>query len=271
MSTPQHISYSAITTYTHCGEQYRLSRILRVPEAPAWYFWGGSAVHTATEQWDLGHTDIPLDTMFRDAFHKEIESDGCDVNDLPDNIRAGGRKPETYDWWMDNGPAMIQRWIDWREATGWAIWQDPDTGAPGVELALKPTVNGTEVKAYLDRLFVDGAGQLIVVDLKCGSRTPASALQLGMYADLVQRVYGVLPTLGGYFMARQSDPDKQLVIQGLGLYDSSHIERYVDGFMNARHSGAYLPNVTAMCKACSVAQHCWAVGGTDPSQSAVSV
>lgn len=49
---PAHVSYSAFSTWLSCGEQYRLTRIEQVPEAPAWYLAGGSAVHAATEVFD---------------------------------------------------------------------------------------------------------------------------------------------------------------------------------------------------------------------------
>jgi hypothetical protein len=32
-----------------CGERYRLQKIEQVPEQPAWYLAGGSAVHEASE------------------------------------------------------------------------------------------------------------------------------------------------------------------------------------------------------------------------------
>lgn len=50
---PVHISYSSLTTWLDCGWKYYLSRIEKIPEKPAWYFVGGSAVHAATEKYDL--------------------------------------------------------------------------------------------------------------------------------------------------------------------------------------------------------------------------
>lgn len=48
-----HLSYSQVETLLSCGEKYRLTKIVQVPEQPAWYLIGGSAVHTATEAYDL--------------------------------------------------------------------------------------------------------------------------------------------------------------------------------------------------------------------------
>ena len=50
---PEHISYSAFTTYVDCGYQYYLGRLMHMPEEPSVWSVGGSAFHRATELWDL--------------------------------------------------------------------------------------------------------------------------------------------------------------------------------------------------------------------------
>ena len=50
---PEHISYSSLTTWLECGWLYFLSRIANAPEKPAIWNLGGSAVHKATELYDL--------------------------------------------------------------------------------------------------------------------------------------------------------------------------------------------------------------------------
>jgi hypothetical protein len=49
---PEHISYSALTTWLSCGWLYYLNRVKKLQEQPAWWFYGGSAVHRATEEYD---------------------------------------------------------------------------------------------------------------------------------------------------------------------------------------------------------------------------
>jgi len=49
---PKHISYSSLTTYLNCGWSYYLSKVVKVPEQSAWWFFGGSTVHRATEEYD---------------------------------------------------------------------------------------------------------------------------------------------------------------------------------------------------------------------------
>ncbi len=49
---PEHISYSAFTTYLTCGYQYYLGRLLKIEDEPSVWSVGGRAFHEATEMWD---------------------------------------------------------------------------------------------------------------------------------------------------------------------------------------------------------------------------
>ena len=49
---PEHLSYSAFTTYLTCGYQYYLGRLLNKQESPSVWSVGGSAFHLACENYD---------------------------------------------------------------------------------------------------------------------------------------------------------------------------------------------------------------------------
>ena len=49
---PEHISYSAFSTYLTCGYQYYLGRLLAKQEEPSVWSVGGSAFHLACETYD---------------------------------------------------------------------------------------------------------------------------------------------------------------------------------------------------------------------------
>lgn len=49
---PQHLSPSQVNSLLTCGEQYRLERIVKVPQRPLWAGVGGSTVHRVTEVLD---------------------------------------------------------------------------------------------------------------------------------------------------------------------------------------------------------------------------
>lgn len=52
MNIPGYLSYSQFTTYLNCGWSYVLTRIEKVEEDPAYWFAGGTAVHTAADAID---------------------------------------------------------------------------------------------------------------------------------------------------------------------------------------------------------------------------
>jgi ATP-dependent helicase/DNAse subunit B len=49
---PEHMSYSAFSTYLTCGYQYYLGRLLNKQESPSVWSVGGSAFHLACENYD---------------------------------------------------------------------------------------------------------------------------------------------------------------------------------------------------------------------------
>lgn len=51
---PGHLSFSTVSGYRMCGKKFELQKILRLEEKPGLAAIGGNAVHTATEQYDLG-------------------------------------------------------------------------------------------------------------------------------------------------------------------------------------------------------------------------
>ena len=49
---PGYLSHSQFTTYLDCGWRYYLEKILKIEEEPAYYFAGGTAVHSAADAVD---------------------------------------------------------------------------------------------------------------------------------------------------------------------------------------------------------------------------
>lgn len=170
--------------------------------------------------------------------------------------RTGGRASKAYPlkenetWWQEHGPQMLQSWIDWRK-NGWKLWVEPLSGNPAVELALNPQFGGVMVKMVIDRIFVTPDGELIILDLKSG-RTEPNPLQLAFYAAGVEKIFGIRPKYGTYWMAR-SGTTTELV--DLDNWDSNMIESLVTQFNDARNAGIFLPNHST-CKMCSVTEHC---------------
>lgn len=273
---PQHFSYSTMDGYRFCGERHRLQKVLQVEQRPGLAGIGGNAVHAATEEYDkwflVGDVDWPgAEIVFKRCWDDEIakrkeQSPSFDVSDYVATGRAaaayGGKR--NAQWWLDNGPGMVQAWIDWRlQHQDWAIWETPE-GNPAIELELRVILpNGIPVLMFLDRVMVTPAGQLVVLDIKTG-RLPETAEQLGLYAYGLEVIFGqMFRPDWGYFWT----PDKgHSSPQALGMYTADYFAHVADQTARGMNAGVFLAKPANSCKNwCGVARHCVAVGGTPPS------
>lgn len=274
---PDHLSYSTIDGFKTCGKRFELQKVIGVEQRPGLAALGGNAVHTASEWSDLGtHAGQELDAreLFIMAWNEEVrarreQSPSYEVEDYVKTGRAsaqyGGKRG--IEWWMDNGPLMVQSWIDWRESSGWALWETPD-GQPAVELELNPILpNGIPIRMFIDRVMVTPAGQVVVVDIKTG-RVPETAEQLGLYRFGLEQEYGIeCPVDWGYFW----HPDKgHGSPQALGLYTGDYLAEQADMAVRGINAGCFLAKPANNCASwCGVSKWCAAVGGTPPDLSFV--
>lgn len=264
---PAHLSHSQVETLLGCGQRYYLERILKAPQVPAFYFVGGSVVHGVTEEmdheaWHTGEIWGPerIDSECRRLFNSLIEIEKAIE---PDTSKwgMGGRAPnkEGEDWWRAQAPVMVQRWRDWITTTNLEIWELPN-GEPAIEVEAVVTFGGQPVKMGIDRIMQDPAtGDLIVVDLKAGSREP-QGYQLPLYGEAVHRTIGVPVQFGAYWMARKGTltlpKDLRKMIGDLD-----------NRFEKARKmidNEIYLAVPGMFCGSCGVREFCSAQGG-DPA------
>lgn len=265
---PVHASYSSLSSYLDCGWRYYLERVAKIPESPAWYFIGGSAVHSATEAFDRGATET-AEGLFMEAFERELAERKAN-SDVPEELWLAGGKPtkewpERHNraWWLAKGPAMVQGWIDWRARCGWEIWSPSEDPTVGVELALHVDLGGVPVKMFIDRVMVTRDGQLIVVDIKTGMTEPESATQLGLYACGLELTFGIRPQLGGYWMAKSGDLGQ---VADLDHLTPALMGGWINDWNRARRAGIFIPHPTRRCRTCGVRDYCAAVGGKKADQ-----
>lgn len=262
-----HLSYSGLDTFQQCGEKYRLQRVMHVEQDQAWWFVGGSAVHKATELYDLGD-ERTLEKMWADAWIEQT-----DTLDMSKPIHAGGRATKQWPnkedaaWWNFHGLQMLTDYVKWRDNSRWELLTDGDYTFVEYEflLTLPNPMSEDEgdlvVKGFIDRVFVTPDGEVVVVDLKTGSREPASSTQLGIYAAGLRQRANVNPAVGAYYMARKADIGQQ---RSLMHYTDDLLAYWLGMFEDSVRSERFLPHVTAMCGTCTVAPHCYAVGGKAP-------
>lgn len=264
-----YLSYSSLSSWLDCGERFRLERVLDAPQEPAWWFIGGDAVHKATEDCDLDGITSVADA--RNYFHtiwqtsvSKLHDDGVDLS----TVKAGGRKsnqwPNKEDrlWWEHHGPDMVANWVIWRESLftrGWSFYQLGED-KPAIEVPIEVTFDDVQVKGYIDRVFTDPNGSTVVVDLKSGSRVPASTLQLGIYSLGMADNYGTTPALGGYYMTRQSNmPETSSLLH----YTRERVGAWFSAAKRGIEAEVFIPHVGPFCGTCSVAKYCAAVGGDE--------
>ena len=253
-----------------CSERFRLERIANAPQSPAWYFIAGDVIHKSTEAADLDDVNDPMvgKEIFRLLWADALEQ----VEDVH-AVRTGGRATrefpgrENHLFWEAKGPQMVADWITYRKNmfnAGWS-WYEVD-GSPAIEVPVEFTfAEGTEsevqVKGYIDRVLRDRYDNPVVLDLKSGSRTPDSTLQLGVYALGLEQRVGVRPNLGTYYMTRTAYDSGWA---SLMHYTPTVVGDWFASVKRGIENDVFVPHVTSFCNSCAVSKYCAAVGG-DPT------
>lgn len=183
----------------------------------------------------------------------------------PDEYTATGRASAKYggrrnaDWWLDNGPQMVQDYIDWRKAH--PDWSIPNIGGkPAVELELNFTLPGLGmmVKAFIDRVFVTPTGEFGVLDIKTG-RTPETPEQLGLYRVGLGVVHDVWPSWGWFWSPGGKGHSQPL---DLTMYTPEYFAEQFNQAIAGINAGCFLATPANNCKQwCGLSRYCAAVGG----------
>jgi putative RecB family exonuclease len=246
-----HVSWSQLSSWLKCGQQFKLERIDRVPQTPSVWLVGGSAVHQWTEAYDKAE-DVPTwYDLFDSLVAKQHEESGVDPRLWRVAGRATKEKPAGEDlaWWREAGLMMCADYVAWKNdyAKDWHFYE------PGIEVDVSAAfAGGILVKAHLDRLLVMPTGELIVVDIKTGTRVP-DFQQVGLYATCVERTLGVRPSFGSYYLTRKGRLESPVNLDWL---NGDYWDEVFAKFQIALDNEVFLPNPSPLCRTCSVNQHC---------------
>lgn len=176
-------------------------------------------------------------------------------------IRTAGRatkaNPDGEDekWWRENGPKQVEAWLEWRLGNP-NLKLARFAGTPAVEVEVNATFdNGVTLRGYIDRVFVDeSTGEYLIVDIKTGSRTPLSPLQLAFYRVALEQTLNVSPRYGAYWMGRQGTLS---AVQEL-WYPTEMIVSWLEKARVIIDNELFIPHVTMFCGSCGVKDHCTA-------------
>jgi len=205
---------------------------------------------------------VNLDKIWSDAWTHESTSkeyDKINKDTFRQSSRTSKANPdgENYDWWYENGRKFLDNWVEWRKGSGWELWTTPQ-GVPAIELVMEIKVGGIYMKGAIDRVFVTPEGELVILDLKTGIRTPTTDLQLQVYACMMEQSMGVRPSYGVYWMARQGSTS---IPVSLDKFTIKKLDEMVGLFQKARENNLFLPNFNG-CKLCSFQEYCYWLDGS---------
>jgi hypothetical protein len=205
--------------------------------------------------------ELAFNAAFQQQVDERIEFTGFPVQEFRAAGRATKEWPNKEDaaFWLTKGPEWVRQYIDWRDGSPWQIWQTP-FGEPAIELALEVPIGGVTVKAIIDRIFETPSGELVVVDLKSGSRNPDSSLQLGFYAAAVEATFDRRPEWGSYYAARKA---QLLPLVSLDHYTEHLLGGILRRFVKACEDDIFIPQPGGHCNSCGVARGCAIVGGVE--------
>lgn len=250
-------SFSQFDLFSRCAERYRLQKILKTPEPPAVWLPAGSAAGLACDDLDMGFPfDITLDRFGEnlDRMLSEVEAE----HEMPrSEFETNGKTqalPEgkTQAWWLENFPAMLERYSEWRSSSGYTLAEFG--GEPAIEVEVRLDLgNGTEVVGYADRVFVRPDGKYEVVDLKAGTSQPG-IYQLATYAYGIRIQYGADVPYGSFFMlAKEGKSTPKWLPPYTTGNKVQQVYRRLDESIRAGH---FVPSVGGDCYRCPVSKSC---------------
>ena len=268
---PSRLSYSSLSSYSECGERWRLERGYHKNNSTWFATVAGSAIHNITERLDLAEyrpSVAHIIPSFKQEFDRLLgleKAKGVEVKPSGRKLTkvgpSGGPNKKDYDWWLEYGPLYVQNWQEWKAESDWHLAIMPD-GSPGIEVSIRQPMGGRNYLGFIDRIYITPNGEVVVVDLKTGS-VPVSTLQLGSYRVGLMREHGLYADWGTYWMAG----DGQLApLKDLTRYTPEFVDAQYKMAWRGIEAGVFLPNVTAMCNGCGVRDFCTAVGGKNADE-----
>ncbi len=256
-------SVSQLKTLTRCGEQFRLTRMIRpkLPPRPAPWTMLGNALHEAFVEWERSGREIDVVARFTELYDFEVEEGTREQPDLslwqlPPNTKSVSSGINNY---RKRGiekdvPLYRQRCLE----AEWEVMQLPD-GNPALELEFELDLDGVLVPGYIDRIqWWPKLKMAAIEDTKTGSnKTDHDVRQLVLYGLAAQEVYDIDLTHGRYWYTKL---DKPGAWHDLRKFDRAYLSDQYRKLDEVVDQGLLLPNPGDHCKLCEVKPYCSELG-----------
>lgn len=233
-----------MSTWLDCGYKYQLTKMNSLQESHSVWFTGGTAVHLATEYYDL-EGQLTMDSAYLDNIWNKawFETVARDEEAHGDMNTWQFVKREDMSWWYGEGRWMLENWAKLR-SKGWNVYED------FVEKEYQIPIQDTTVKMAIDRVMVDFDGNRVLVDIKTGATSQKHPLQLAVYAWALQKD-GISVDKAGFWEARTG----QFSLWPIDFLGSERVEDILNTFDKARKQDIFLPNLSN-CQRCGVVSYC---------------
>lgn len=252
-----HRSVSQLNTMSNCGWAYYLEKVVRAPQRAAAWFVQGTAVHTAVQVYEESGRALVADevaAIFEQAWDTDIAvawekqpdpkmwmvGGRAKVETDISNRRAKGRQ-QAIDYVMNNGPNEI------------LLPAELAPGVPAVEVGFDIDFGGVRVIGYIDLVLEDRrTGELIVRDIKTGTKMPVGPFQFATYRVAVEQMTGQPVKWGDYWMCKDASSSPPM---DLSLYTWAEVATWYKNMDAMVKDERFLAN-PGECFTCSVKPYC---------------
>jgi putative RecB family exonuclease len=249
-----------------CPLSYYLGRVLKLDKSPAAWLIQGTAVHAAIESYEKSlrqATEATCLDVFESVWNVEEEKAWKQEPNPIAWQKSGVRKTETdLSIRKEKGAEQVLAYIEYAQKENLEVWKLPDTGEPASEVPFEEDFGGVTVRGFIDLIMVERVTDNILVrDIKTGTKVPVGNFQLATYRHAVKKKYGKDALWGDYWMAKDSKPTPA---EPVGLVTETMITTQFQIMDAAERNGQYGANIGDHCGRCDVARHCPFVGGQPP-------
>jgi len=251
MEDIRHRSVSQLKTFTRCPEQYRLERVVKVPEAPAAWTAAGHAFHSAYENWEEEGRRQQLADLFEDEYNLEIASLMLRHPDLNKWGRAPNVKSTEQDIKLrrTHGIKCAEVYQKHCLVADWRPYR--------VEWPFEIKFGSVLVHGIVDVILEWPDGSYTIRDIKTGNREVDNR-QLGVYAAAVRKFLNLPVQWGEYWYTK--DGGNRAV--DLSRYTTEYLTDQFEALDRAIESQNFVASPGKQCDLCSVKPYCREMGWT---------